>query len=235
MLLTRVPAGARGLDERAFARSVMWFPIVGALVGLCVAGVYAACRLALPTLVSAALGLAFGVVVTGALHEDGLGDVADAVAGGSTRERRLEILKDPRQGTYGVLAIVFSVLLRVSAIAALRPRDALLALPAAHALGRAAAVALLASTRSAREGLGASYASRATPGRAAPAVVAAVAIAAGTMRAASVAAVALAASCVVVVRALAARAFGGATGDVAGAAEQATEVFVLLLACALGR
>ena len=59
---------------------------------------------AVPPFVAAAVAIAIGLLITGAFHEDGLGDVADAFGGGSTVERRLQILKDPRQGTYGVVA-----------------------------------------------------------------------------------------------------------------------------------
>src|SRR4030095_13904282 len=113
-------------------RSVPWFPVVGAGVGLVVAGVYGGGRLALPPLPAAALGLVAGICVTGAFHEDGLGDTADAFVGGWDRESTTRILKDPRLGTFGVLAVAASLLLRVAAVAALAPGGRRAGPPAAH-------------------------------------------------------------------------------------------------------
>src|SRR5205823_10740767 len=124
-----------------------WFPVVGALLGLGAAGVYAGTRLVLPSLVAATLAVCVAVLLTGAFHEDGLADTADAIGGGWNREDALRILKDPTHGTYGVLAIALSVLLRVGAVAALDGWAALAVLPAAHALSRGAAVGLLGWAR----------------------------------------------------------------------------------------
>jgi adenosylcobinamide-GDP ribazoletransferase len=141
--LTRVPTGTGARRPEELAGSVPWFPVVGAGVGLAVAAVYGGARLALPPLPAAALAVVAGICLTGAFHEDGLGDTADAFAGGWDRESTARILKDPRLGTFGVLAVAGSLLLRVAAVAALAPAAALAALPAAHALSRAAAVAAM--------------------------------------------------------------------------------------------
>ena len=122
--------------------------------------------------VAAAVAVLFGVLLTGAFHEDGLADTADAVAGGWTVERRLEILKDPRHGSYGVAALSGSIVLRIVAVASLGPAAAFAGLVAAHTLGRGAAVVTMGVAPVARaDGLGADYA-RAVgprPGRPAPA------------------------------------------------------------------
>ena len=119
-----------------------------------------------------------GVLITGAFHEDGLADTADAIAGGWTRERRLEILKDPRHGSYGVAALCGSIVLRVLAVASLGPAAAVGGLVAAHALGRGAAVVTMGVVPVARpDGLGAEYARSVGAGRAAAAGVVAAAIA----------------------------------------------------------
>ena len=79
------------------------------------------------------------IALTGALHEDGLADTADGFFGGRDREEKLAILRDSRQGTYGVLALVLSVLLRAAALAGIGDViHAGLALIAAHAASRAA-------------------------------------------------------------------------------------------------
>jgi adenosylcobinamide-GDP ribazoletransferase len=138
--LTRVPTGTGARRPEELAGSVPWFPVVGAGVGLAVAAVYGGARLALPPLPAATLAVVAGICLTGAFHEDGLGDTADAFMGHHDRESTTRILKDPRLGTFGVLAVAASLLLRVAAVAALAPAAALAALPAAHALSRAAAV-----------------------------------------------------------------------------------------------
>ena len=137
--LTRVPVGGGIREAGELAGSVPWFPVVGAGVGLAEAGVYAGARMLLPPLVAASLAVVAGILLTGAFHEDGLGDTADAFAGGWDRESTIRILKDPRLGTFGVLAVAAGLLLRVGAVAALAPGAALAALPAAHALSRATA------------------------------------------------------------------------------------------------
>ena len=102
--LTRVPIGYAAV-EIDLARSVPFVPVVGALVGLAVAGADIGVGAVLPRLPAAALAVTVGVVLTGALHEDGLADTADAL-GARDRADVLRILRDPAHGTYGVLALV---------------------------------------------------------------------------------------------------------------------------------
>jgi adenosylcobinamide-GDP ribazoletransferase len=115
-LMTRipVPAGDRG------ARASWAWPLAGALVALA-AGLCGWVALALGTTpgVAAALVLALGMLVTGALHEDGLADSADGLFGGTSRDRRLEIMKDSRVGSFGALALILVTLARWSALTAL--------------------------------------------------------------------------------------------------------------------
>lgn len=233
-LLTRIPI-ARDLrvGERDLAAAVPWFPVIGAFVGAVVGSVYAAALLAFPPLVAATVAVGSGILLTGAFHEDGLGDTADAVAGGSTPQERLRILRDPRLGTYGVCAVGLSILIRVSAVASLGPWDAAAALFAANALGRAAAVGLLGTLAAAGgEGLGASYAAAVKPRQIALGITLGAllgAIALGILGLPAALGAALVATTVGV---LAKRRIGGLTGDILGAAEQAAEVLVLLVASA---
>jgi adenosylcobinamide-GDP ribazoletransferase len=232
-LLTRIPAGADRLQQRDLARAVPWFPVVGALLGAALAGTYAGLRLALPAQVASAGTVALGVVLSGALHEDGLGDTADAL-GGRDREAALRILKDPAHGTYGVLAIVLSVLLRVGALAAVDGWTALAVLPAGHALSRGAAAVLLRALAPATgAGLGASYAAVVTrPGVALSAgaalLVSLLLMGTWALPAAVVAGVGAGA-----VGVFARRRLGGLTGDVLGAAQQVGEVAILALGAAI--
>jgi adenosylcobinamide-GDP ribazoletransferase len=177
---------------------------------------------------SATVAVGVGIVITGALHEDGLADTADAFGTRATKERTLEILKDPDHGTYGVLALILSVLARVVAVASMGTWTAIAALPTAHALGRATAGTLMAELPAATDtGLGAAY----KPDRSRAAVGAAIAavIAAGLLGLWSIAAIAIAALAALAVGTKARRIIGGYTGDVLGAAEQLVEIGVLLL------
>lgn len=229
--LTRVPMGVGEVSDERLARSVPWFPAVGALVGLVVAGVYIGVSAAGPPLLAAALAVAAGVVVTGGFHEDGMADVADALGGRDPEESR-RILKDPRLGTYGVLALVLGVVTRIAAVSGLDAWTALAAIPAAHVLARSGALALMISARTPTPGLGASYVGAlrrrdAFVGLALGAALAAAAVGAWTVIGV-VAVIAPAAG----ISALAARRFDGLSGDALGAVEQLGEILFLALAAA---
>lgn len=120
MLLTRLPAGRVGEPVPAMRDAVWAYPVAGLAVGLVGAiGLSVAHGLGLPSLPAALLALAAMALATGAMHEDGLADMADGFGGGQTRERKLEIMRDSRIGTYGVLALVLVVGLRASALSAM--------------------------------------------------------------------------------------------------------------------
>lgn len=121
------------------------FPVAGALIALIAsAPLLLAYGLGLPPTISAAIGIFAMIILTGALHEDGLGDVADGFGGGSTIDERLEIMKDSRLGTYGVIAVAGSLFIRISALTAILnmhgPLAAIFALIAAAATSRGAMV-----------------------------------------------------------------------------------------------
>ena len=235
-LLTRIPVRDAPPDSPALSRSLPWFPVVGAIVGLAVAGVYATTRLALPPTVAAALGLVTGVVLTGALHEDGLADTADALLGGWTPQDRLRIIKDPAHGTYGVLAIAFIVVLRVTAIASMGAWAALAIIPSAYSMSRAgSAVLFVIAPPAVDSGLGASYARAVQRRHVAGSIVVALTMATGALGIWAAAAAGITMLTVWLLGRLALRRMGGITGDVLGAAEQAAEVALLLLGVALVR
>lgn len=228
--LTRVPI--RTPVAADLARTVPWFPVVGALIGALVGGVAAGLGELTTPAVAGAVGVLAGVLITGAFHEDGLADTADAIAGGASRERRLEILEDPRHGTYGVAALCGSIVLRVVALGALvvhGPAVAFAGAVTAHALGRGAAVAAMGVAPVAREsGLGADFVRSVGRGRAAAGGLVALAlgaVATGWWLVPLSAVAAIAAGLVVVV---ARRAFGGLTGDHLGALEQVVENLALV-------
>jgi adenosylcobinamide-GDP ribazoletransferase len=233
--LTRVPTGTGAVRPAELARFVPWFPLVGALVGAAVGLLYAGAAELLPPLVAAAVAVTAGVAVTGAFHEDGLGDTADAFMGAHDREDTLRILKDPRLGTFGVVAVAASLLLRVAAVAALTPAAALAALPAAHALSRAAAVGLMAAVPpAAGTGLGAAYARALGRRQALVGVAAGLAVAAALLGAWALPAAALTGAAALWLGRLARRRIGGVGGDVLGAVQQAGEILTLLVATAAG-
>ena len=231
--LTRVPVGGGIREAGELAGSVPWFPVVGAGVGLAEAGVYAGARMLLPPLVAAGLAVVAGILLTGAFHEDGLGDTADALAGGTDRDSTVRILKDPRLGTFGVLAVAASLLLRVAAVAALPPAAAVAALPAAGALSRAVAVATMTVLPAAADtGLGASYVRTLSRPRALAGAAAGLMVAVALLGMAALWAAAAAGLVAVLLGRLAVRRIGGVTGDVLGAVQQLGEVLVLLAAVA---
>jgi len=240
VFLTRLPLPLTGpLADGAAARAMAWFPVVGALIGMVGGLVFTLAELVrLPPMAAALLALAAMVWLTGGLHEDGAADVADGFGGGRDRTRKLEIMRDSRVGSYGVLALVFSVAIRASALAALtQPGTALAALVGAGALSRAglALVArLLPPARS--DGLAAA---QGRPGAGTSALALAFGLALG-LPALWIAgpwsmggcAVAAAAGAVWLVGRLAMRQIGGHTGDVFGAAQQTADAAVLLTVAA---
>jgi adenosylcobinamide-GDP ribazoletransferase len=225
------PTPIEGAD---IARASWALPVVGMGIGLLGALVYwIAFLLNLPPLVGAALAITATLAVTGCLHEDGLADTFDGFGGGS-RERRLEIMRDSRIGTYGASALAMSLLLRIGALASLTgPGPAALALLAAHAGARAMMPLFLALVPPARpDGLSAD-AGRPSPTSVMVAAVLGLVLLLWSLGAAG-SAVALLSLLVVlgVMRWLCLRQIGGQTGDAAGALEQIGEIAILLTAAA---
>ncbi len=234
--LTRlpIPAAAAGHGPDRLARAARWFPAAGALVGLASGLVFAAAALALPPLAAAALALAAGMALTGALHEDGLSDTLDGLGGGFTRERALEIMRDSRIGAYGAAGIGFSLLVRAGALTAFAPAEGLAALVAAHAAGRAAMLPAIRFAAYARPaGAAAQVAGGMPAGAFAAAVVLAIVICTGAAGWAGLAALAAAFAAAAAALARLLRRLGGYTGDGLGAMEQAGEVAALLTLAAL--
>jgi adenosylcobinamide-GDP ribazoletransferase len=232
MLLTRLPVPVRLTAPRG-ARAAWAWPLAGAAVAALAAAVGAlAVAAGLTAGVAAGLALAAGVLLTGALHEDGLADTADGLWGGPTRARRLEILRDSRIGTYGVVALVIATGLKWQALVALAddPWHLAAATVTAAALSRAAMAGVARALPPARpDGLSAATGQ---PPAGAVALAAALALAFAVVLAGPAA---LAAGCAAVLgAALVARVawarIGGQTGDILGASQQVAEV-AALVAC----
>jgi cobalamin 5'-phosphate synthase/cobalamin synthase len=113
--LTKLPWPWRGpADETALARSMFWFPWVGALLGLGFWAAWAGLMKILPAPAAAGLLLTLTVWLTGGLHLDGLADTADGLGGGRTREETLAIMKDSRVGAFGVISLILGLVLKFS-------------------------------------------------------------------------------------------------------------------------
>jgi len=229
-LLTRLPVTVR--HPARGARAAWAWPLAGAaLGGLAALAGALALALGLPAPVAALIALGALVMLSGGLHEDGLADTADGLWGGGTRARRLEIMRDSRIGSYGVIALVLGLGLRGVALAGAFADGAVagaLALVVAAMLSRAAMAVVMAALPPARaDGLahGQGRPPRATAMLAATlAAIAAVTCAGGAGIIAALA-VSLAATAVA---GLARTKIGGQTGDILGAVQQVAEITALL-------
>jgi adenosylcobinamide-GDP ribazoletransferase len=148
--LTVLPIRA---GDVSLADSAVFFPLVGAALGASASGVYLLMARLLPTPPASMLAILFLVLATGGLHEDGLADVADAFRAGRTPEKTLAILKDSRIGTFGALALCFSILVRWQALNALGAHSTI-ALIVSEALPRTALVVLSHIAKPVGSGLG---------------------------------------------------------------------------------
>ena len=236
IFLTRMPLAMPMTIVKGDVSRALWAaPVVGSAVGAVGAAVYELMHiLHVPDFPAAALAVVATVAATGALHEDGLADVADGFGGGATRERKLEIMRDSRIGTYGVCALVLSFMLRVGVLASLDdPALVAMALIAAHAAARAPMPAFMRLVPPARQdGISAQAGE---PPRASAVAAGALGIATLVVClgfAAGLVAALLVACGFAVMAWICRRQIGGQTGDVLGALEQLGEVIVLLAAAA---
>ncbi len=220
-----------------FSRVVRMLPLAGVVIALPAVLVLALClSLGLAPNLAALLALSALVMTTGAFHEDGLADMADGFGGGMTRERKLEIMKDSRIGTYGGAALVLSLLVRAQAIALLTWQGGFragLVVVAAAALSRAFGLLPLALLSPARTDGAAFAAAKPQPAPLAIAFGLAFALAflpafAGMAPSYILTAFILAGLAAGMVTLLSHKQIQGQTGDVAGAAQQMAEIAFLL-------
>lgn len=231
-LLTRLPLPAQAgqQPEHRGARAAWAWPLAGVAVAL-LAGLvgWAALALGLPAALAAGLILATQIAATGALHEDGLADSADGLWGGQTRARRLEIMKDSRIGSYGVLALVLSLGLRWGALAAISGAGGLFApLVAAAVLSRAPMAVLMAAMPNARGAGLAQSVGRPGQDGATLGVLLALGLAFIALGAGVLAPLFWAALATIALAAIAREKIGGQTGDILGATQQVAEIAALL-------
>ncbi|MDE2982542.1 MAG: adenosylcobinamide-GDP ribazoletransferase [Gemmatimonadota bacterium] len=231
VFMTRVPVGGFPYSAREWRWASAWFPLVGLVVGAVCAGVW---WLAAPLgpWVAGITALVASILLTGAFHEDGLADTADALGGAHDRAKILVILKDSRVGAFGALALVISIAFRLVLLAGLAGA-APFALLLAHCLARVGPVWLMVAMPYVSDA--ASKSRQVTRTGAAHGVIATatgVAVAGGVVLAGGVNNAAFAAFAVMALATafcgwrFRARA-GGVTGDFLGAAEQVNEIVIL--------
>ena len=235
--LTRVPTPRLAtFSPDWITRSARYFPLVGQGVGAASAFVLILAERAWSAPVAAVLAIMAGALITGAFHEDGLADTADGLGGGHTAERRLEIMKDSRIGTYGACALVLALALKGAVLASIPVGTAAVMLLSAHGLGRAVAVVVMRATPYAPSGEASKW--KPVPdGVRTSEVLVAIGIASWPLVLlppdVALAGLAMGGVLTVALVLLARRLIGGHTGDVLGAVEQVFEVGFLLGAAAL--
>jgi adenosylcobinamide-GDP ribazoletransferase len=233
--LTRLPMPhPQGAMPANFVRAHRLFPLVGAAIGAVVGLICLILRvIGVPDLAAAALVLGASAVLTGALHEDGLADVADGFGGGRDAAAKLEIMRDSRLGTYGALILMVSFVAKLSALAALADGIVVQSLIATHALARGILPAMAMSLPYARNDGLAANAGR--PVFATVAIAGAMALIIALLSlpwSSALWAALVAAAGALGMGLLAQRQIGGQTGDVLGGAEQVGETAILVLLAA---
>ena len=232
--LSVFPAPFVEANRGAVAVAIVFFPLIGAVLGALLGGLGLALDRALPAGPTAVLVLAASALLTGGLHLDALMDTADGVFGGTTRADRLAIMRDSRVGAFGAIAGALALLGQYACLVELTEIPRLIALVAALALGRwAMVVAIWAFPPARPDGLGATFHQSATNWTLAGATALAI-LAAVATRPLGLAAFVAGALVALLGGWFIARRLGGLTGDSYGALAVVTETLVLYLAVALG-
>jgi adenosylcobinamide-GDP ribazoletransferase len=226
--LTVVPIAAEaGRPGERLGRA--YFPAIGALLGL-VAGVCFVLVAALTApLIAAVAATAVLAVLTGALHLDGVADAADGLFGGKDVAGRLALMRDPRVGSFGLVAVILVLVGDVAALASMSPPQALLALVIAGAISRWALLLMIATLPYVREaglGVAAAGAHRFFDVVLGSAIAAIVGLLAWRF---AIAAALIAVVITLAIRAIARSRIGGATGDVYGATAELTQLGALIV------
>ena len=237
IFLTRLPIRWPGeMPPDLAARSLRAGPVVGALIGLIAGAIYVLLAWAgVPAMAAALVAVTAQMLLTGALHEDGLADLADGLGGGDSRDSKLAIMRDSRIGSFGAPALMVAVIARVVAVAAIpHGWPAVAALIAAGAVSRAGWPALMTWLPPARaDGLAASHgrqpADRLTMTLAMAALITVLVMPVGH----ALLVLAAASLTLAGLGLLVGRQIGGYTGDVLGAAQQSVEIAVLIALAAL--
>ncbi|MBB6464648.1 adenosylcobinamide-GDP ribazoletransferase [Aminobacter lissarensis] len=235
VFFTRLPLPHFEVKGRSLADAIWTAPLIGLVVALLAWLAYAvATLLGLAPSLAAALTLTAGMLVSGCLHEDGLSDTADGFGGGRTRERKLEIMRDSRIGTYGACALALSILARWGAIDALAtPGHVFVGLVVAHAASRALIPIFMQMLPQARlDGLSVGVGTLSDSVVLTALAIGALALLLLGLKGAVVAAICLA-LLFVAFRKLCLAQIGGQSGDTIGAIQQLAEIILLFAASAI--
>lgn len=227
---TRLPIPGKNHSDANLSDAALTFPIAGAAIGTILAFVWWCAYQWLPGLPAAGLTIGAGLLLTGALHEDGLSDCVDGLGGGHTKERALEIMRDSRIGAYGAAALIISIALRWTCLASLSLWTGVITLIIAHMIARSSmTIAISFSSYARKEGLGKSVSDGISPQTfiIITIITALLTFLLGSMAGAMAAAIAFIMAWLVS-KWLDHR-LGGYTGDGLGAMEQIAEIAVMLV------
>ena len=230
--LTILPARTAEWSEEEFGKSSVWFPLAGAILGLAAAGFSWLARQFFPHSTTAVLTVIFWVVLSGGLHLDGFSDCCDGFFASAAPEKRLQIMKDPRHGTFAVLGLVLLLCCKMACLADLSGQNHFLLFPLAASLGRLGILAIIRLPVANPNGMAAALKKNVPPcafwvGAILPALIA---LSLGWNGL-----ILMVAACLTVfaVSRLALAKIHGINGDVLGMSVELTETAVLLAACLL--
>lgn len=139
---TRLPSPI-ALDYQDLGRATVYFPVIGWLIGLLTALGFYTANLLWSQSTAVIMAIILGVLLTGALHEDGLADVCDGFGGGYGKQRILEIMKDSHIGVYGVLGLVLLLSLKISVLSSCEASKVPVLLFVGHSISRAMPLLLM--------------------------------------------------------------------------------------------
>lgn len=147
---TRLPY-AETLDYKQLPQAAVYLPLVGWLVGGIAGLSFYLADLVWPQTTAVILSIIAGILITGALHEDGFADVCDGFGGGMDKQRILEIMKDSHTGVYGMLGLLLLLLLKISILSTMPAATVPFVLPAGHSISRLPPLLLMQRYTYARE------------------------------------------------------------------------------------
>ncbi|MGQ0604211.1 MAG: adenosylcobinamide-GDP ribazoletransferase [Anaerolineales bacterium] len=228
--LTAIPVTTEAPQPGDLGRAGRWFPLIGLCLGGMVAGAHWLLLQVFPPLLAATLTVALWAALTGGLHLDGLADCGDALLAAATPERRLEIMRDPRLGAFGVIALTLFLIAKVAAVSLIPAPSSLFAFVTAAVTARWLIVLAAQQPLARAGGMAAEFQSGLTRNTILlAALLPAALLIAGVLGPTRIAlAIALAHVATFAVIAFARARLGGLTGDVFGLIVEVSELTVLL-------
>lgn len=155
--MTRIPINVQiDVDRNDFHKMVKYFPFVGGLVGAVACFIFYAVKNIFPREIAVTMAIASSYILTGAMHIDGFADTFDGLFSNRSRDRMLEIMRDSRLGTNGVLALVFLIILKILFLTSIKDNLIYSTLILMPVFGRFSIILAAYTSKSARggEGLG---------------------------------------------------------------------------------